>query len=365
MLSEDDTYRNLQKYLDEKTLGFPATESGSDIRLLKQLFSPEQARATMYLTHKLEPIALIYERANKEEFTIEELERVLYEAAGRGLILFQDVGGTKHFKNLPYLVGFYELQLNNLTPEFRAAAGSYDADGAFLPTFLGTKVPQMRTIPIQQSITPQHHVSNYDDIKTLVEESNGPIAIMECICRKKHELDGNPCRMTTRKETCMTFCSWAETVIEFGQGRQISKPEALEILRKNAEDGLVFQPSNTQFAEFICSCCGCCCGILSLQKSLPQPLNHWSSNYFAEVDPDICSGCETCNDVCQVTAMKFNEDERVSFVDRDRCIGCGNCVPACPDGAIALIRKESSVVPPRDYDALQEVIIRDREILGA
>ena len=360
MSSVDDVYRSLQEYLDEKTLGFPATESGSDIRLLKQLFTPEQARATMCLTHRLEPVDVIHARANHEEFTVEELERALYETAGRGLIVFQDVGGTRHFKNMPYLVGFYELQLDNLTPEFRAAAGAYAADEAFGPAFFGTEVPQMRTIPIQQSIIPEHHVSNYDDIKALVEESDGPIAIFECICRKQHELDGDPCRMTTRKETCMAFRSWAETVIEFRKGRQVSKPEALEILRKNAEDGLVFQPSNTQFAEFICSCCGCCCGMLGLQKALPQPLDHWTSNYFAEVDPDTCVGCETCIDVCQVGAMKFNEEDGVSFVDHNRCIGCGNCVPACPDGAIALVKKELEVVPPRSHEDLHGVIMESR-----
>lgn len=357
MESADVIYRNLRKYLDERTLGFPATESGSDIRLLKQLFSPEQAKATMCLTHKFEPMNLIYERANKEETTIEELERTLYETAGRGLIFLKDVDGTKYFKNIPYLIGFAEGQLNNLTPEYRAAAAAYAADGVFWPMFLATKVPQMRTIPINQSIVPEHHVSNYDDIKNLVEKSDGPIAIFECICRKGSELNGNPCQKTTRKETCMAFRSAAETYIEFNKGRQISKYEALEILRKNEEDGLVFQPSNTQVAEYICSCCGCCCGMLALQKALPQPLNHWASNYFAEVDPDICSGCETCVDACQVTAMKFNEDEGISYVDLDRCIGCGNCVPTCPDEAIKLLKKESEIAPPKDHDDLYEVIM--------
>ena len=97
-----------------------------------------------------------------------------------------------------------------------------------------------------------------------------------------------------------------------------------------------------------------------MQKSLPEPLKYWASNYFAEVDPDICSGCEICIDVCQVAAMKFNEDDRVSFVDLNRCIGCGNCVPACPDGAITLINRGSEVIPPKDHEALQEVIMRGK-----
>jgi len=361
MESVDNIYRNLQQYLDEKTVGFPAAESGSDIRLLKQLFTPEQAQATMYLTHKLEPISQIYERANKENITIEELESILYETAGRGLIFLKNMNGIRHFKNVPYLIGFFEGQIDDFTPEFRAAAGAYTADGVFGPAFLATKVSQMRTIPINQSLVPEHHVSNYDDITALVEKSDGPIAIFECICRKGSELNGNPCQQTTRTETCMAFSAFAETTLEFQKGRQISKSEALDILRQNEEDGLVFQPSNTQVAEYICSCCGCCCGMLAMQRALPQPLNHWASNYFAEVDPDVCNGCETCVDVCQVTAMKFNEDDGVSYVDLDRCIGCGNCIPACPDEAISLLKKDSEIAPPKDHDDLYEVIMTNKQ----
>jgi len=360
MESKEGIYRDLQKYLDEKTLGFPAAESGSDIRLLKVLFSPKQAKATMCLTHKFESIDQIYERANKDEMSIGELEANLYEAAKRGLVGYKKKDGKKYFKNRPYVVGFFEGQVDNLTPEFRSAHNAYLADGVLMPPFLGTKVPQMRTIPVQQSVTPEHLVSNYDEIKDIIEKSTGPIAILECICRKESEIDGNPCQKTSRKETCMAFGAWAASDVEFGRGRQITKEEALEILRKNEEDGLVFQPNNAQKPDFICSCCGCCCGILGIQKLLPRPLDFWASNYYAEVDPEICSGCETCVDACQVMAMKFNDDEAISYVDLDRCIGCGHCVSACPDEAIQLIKKEAEVVPPKTVDDLFEVIMTNK-----
>ncbi|MFW9874576.1 MAG: hypothetical protein ACFFG0_15835 [Candidatus Thorarchaeota archaeon] len=50
----DDVYHNLQIHLDIKTVGFPATKSGSDILLPKQLFRPDQAKMTMMLAYKYE-----------------------------------------------------------------------------------------------------------------------------------------------------------------------------------------------------------------------------------------------------------------------------------------------------------------------
>jgi Pyruvate/2-oxoacid:ferredoxin oxidoreductase delta subunit len=358
MEAEDKIYRDLQKYLNEKTLGFPAAESGADIRLLKTLFTPELAKATMTLTHKFESVAQIYERSNKEEFTIDELEDTLYEAAGKGLIHFRKRDGKKEFKNIPYLIGFVEGQLDNLTPEFRTASSEYGP--AFGPAFLSTKVAQMRIIPVEKSLTPEHTVSNYDEIKDLVAKAHGPIAILECICRKGSALNGNPCQKTSRKETCMGFEDIAETILEFGKGRQISKDEALDILRQNAEDGLVFQPSNAQEPEFICSCCGCCCGILNVQKIMPRPTDFWKSNFQAHVDPDACSGCETCIDTCQVNAMEFDDDQGVASVNLDRCVGCGLCVTTCPDEAIELIKKDIEIVPPRTTDDLYDTIMDNK-----
>lgn len=356
MAPVDNVYRKLQEHLHEETVGFPATETGSDIRLLELLFTPEHARATMCLTHKPEPIDVVHARANPEEFSLEALESALYEAARRGLIFFQDVDGTRHYKVIPYIVGFYETQVFNLTPEFRAASAAYMMDGGH--SF--ARVPAMRTIPIGQSIEPEHNVASFDDIRTLVEQADEPIVVFECVCRKNHELDGDPCRKTTLKESCMAFGAFAENFAEFSKGTQVSKSEALDILRQNEEDGLVFQPSNTQHAEYICSCCGCCCGQLGWQKAMPHPLEYWATNYFAEVDPDECSGCQVCVDVCQVNAMQFNEAENVSEVDLNRCIGCGNCAPSCLDEAITIIKKAPEIAPPRDFDDLQEVLMADR-----
>jgi heterodisulfide reductase subunit A len=56
---------------------------------------------------------------------------------------------------------------------------------------------------------------------------------------------------------------------------------------------------------------------------------------FAEVDPDLCSGCRMCNELCPYTAINYNPDESRSEVQSALCKACGTCVAACPSGAIA------------------------------
>ena len=171
---------------------------------------------------------------------------------------------------------------------------------------------------------------------TLLGQAEGPFAILECICRKKKALEGNPCRVTERKETCLALDNMAQSALMADIGREISRDDALAIIEQNQKDGLVLQPSNTEKVEFICSCCGCCCGMLSIQKSLPRPLDFWASNFHATVDRDACNGCGICQKRCQVGAVSVAAKKPPAVVDLDRCIGCGLCVPTCPQNAIAL-----------------------------
>jgi Na+-translocating ferredoxin:NAD+ oxidoreductase RNF subunit RnfB len=278
-----------------------------------------------------------------------------------GVIGRTEKEGTRHFYTLPLVVGMYEGRVKRLDREFLDDFGSYTKSPAFGLAMLGTGVPQMRTIPVEKSLSFTHHVTTYDQLEDVLAGSRGPFAVAECICRKAAGIRAKTCTKTARLETCMAIGDMATMVIDSNSGRAIEKAEALEIARLNQADGLVLQPSNTRKVDFVCACCGCCCGMLAIQKALPKPLEFWATNFSAAVDADLCTGCGACVERCQVDAVTIDETRGLAVLDLDRCIGCGNCVVTCPTGAVALMKKDRETVPPVDTEDLYETLMAHKK----
>ncbi|MFQ6076637.1 MAG: 4Fe-4S binding protein, partial [Candidatus Bathyarchaeia archaeon] len=57
---------------------------------------------------------------------------------------------------------------------------------------------------------------------------------------------------------------------------------------------------------------------------------------IVEVDESLCSGCKTCESLCEYGAIEVSETENVAKVTPAKCKGCGVCVSACPSKAIRL-----------------------------
>lgn len=360
MLNEDEVYRKLQQHLDSQAVAFPAAKSGAEIRLLKRLFTPDEARLAMHLGYKSRSLKQIYQTVKDSGMSLKAMENMLEKMMRNGLIELHEREGTRYYSNLPLIVGIYERQVKSITPELHEYFEAYMHDLNFVRPFLDTGMSQMRTIPVEKSIPFDRHITTYDDLTAIVTETNGPFAIHECICRKTASMKGNPCKKTSRIETCMSLDNWARIAVRTGMGREISKAEALEIIRKNEADGLVLQPSNTQKVEYICSCCGCCCGMLGLQKMLPRPVDYWSTTYYATIEPGDCTACGLCEERCQVNALKNDESLGSYNVNLDRCIGCGNCVASCTTGAITLVKKENAKAPPANSEDLFDTILAKR-----
>lgn len=360
MDTEEKIYRDLQKHLDKQPVGYPETKSGAEIRILKRLFTPEEARLAMNLTYKPSTAIQVYESAKGIEMSLREIEAMLDRMTRKGAIGYIEKEGISHFHTIPFIVGMFELQLYKLTPDFLADVEKFTADKAFGLEFLSSEVPQMRTIPVGKSIPVNHYVTTYDHLTDIISGTDGPIVMHQCICRKIAGMKGDPCKKTSRLETCTALGDMARNSIRMGKGRVVSKEEALDIAGKNESDGLVLQPSNTQKVDFVCACCGCCCGMLRVHKMLPKPINFWSSDYFASVNRDSCTNCGVCEERCQVNALCLDE-LGIPTINLDRCIGCGNCVSSCPSAAISLLKKDKSVVPPLDTQGLYDTIMANKK----
>jgi Pyruvate/2-oxoacid:ferredoxin oxidoreductase delta subunit len=356
MVQNEQVYIKLQKHLDNQAIGFPATRSGVELKILKHIFTPQDAEIACCLSYKFEPCETIYERADHLVDSPEELEKCLERIQKKGGIESKIKNGETHYCNAPLIVGMYEFQLDRLTPEFVKDFNEYTSGRNFGVAFLSTKLPQMRTIPVAKSIHPLHNVSTYDEVATLMQAAEEPFVIFECICRKKKSIEGKPCKKTDRKETCLAVGDMGRMALQSSQGREITRDEAMSIIERNQKQGMVLQPSNTEKAEFTCSCCGCCCGMLSVQKSLPKPLEFWASNFQAMADGATCEACGACEKRCQVGAVSVSEKKQAAVVDLNRCLGCGVCVPVCPTKSITLVKKPAEVRPPKTREDLNEII---------
>lgn len=360
-MSEADTniYRTLQLHLNAMPIGYPSTKSGVELRILEQIFSPEEAELTCHLDWKWKTLEEIWDTFGKSNIPFEQLEEKLDGIVKKGGVSFKINEGVKYYANAPIVVGMYEYQLSKLTPNLVKDFFHYIKE-AFGFEILSTRPNQLRTIPVERSIETLNNIATYESIRTIIENSKGPIGITDCICKKGADLIGRPCKLTDRREICMAVDWMAQLYIDQGWAREITREEALEVLRQNQEDGLILQVENTKDPMYFCGCCTCCCGMAAGLKRMRKPYEFIAANFLAEVDSESCIGCETCVGRCQMEAITVDDD--IAIVNADRCIGCGICVVSCPQDAIKLIKREKETIPPKDYQDLYSQILEEKNI---
>jgi NAD-dependent dihydropyrimidine dehydrogenase PreA subunit len=342
--AESNTYRKLQQHLDTLPIGFPATESGVEIRILKFLFSPMEAEIALNMRYIPEPIKKIYRRVKKLGITPDELEQILERMFINGGIRkarWKKEEGEDEilYQNSPLAVGMFEYQVNRITKEFYEDFEQY-MEEAFRNEFTSTKINQLRTIPVEKSVSPNHQIATYDELRKIFDAAE-QIAVSPCVCHQANEVLDKSCN--SMSERCFTVNDSALNAVSRGYGQYITKDEAFSIIEQAQEEGLVIQPGNAKRPSYICCCCSCC-DLLTNIKKLDHPGDLITSNYYAEVDSDKCIGCENCLERCKMEAIQM--ENNVALINTILCIGCGNCVVTCPEEAIELIKKEKESIPP-------------------
>lgn len=351
----DDVYRELAKVLDTLPSGFPATDSGIEIRILEKIFTPEEAELFCQLRLSYETPAQIAERTGR---ALDEVDALLTRMWEKGQIEGGGLGPARAFKMLPWVIGIWEMQVGRLDAELAQLGDEYYEH--FGPQLFGRGTRLTRTIPIEQDATPTQQALSYERVSGIIE-ANQSFAVEECVCRKQKRLLDEGCDHPL--EVCLGVASEPDAFENSPWGRPISKQEAYALMEKAEDAGLVHLTTNVEEGlSFICSCCGCCCVMLKAitQLGLTDVVN---ADFYCEVDADLCTSCGDCGDgICQVNAI--SEEGEAYRVDRRLCIGCGVCIDHCNDAAMRLVPKPAAERVARfaDEDAIQEELGRLRGV---
>jgi len=343
-------YLKLRQFLDDLPGGYPATESGVEIKILKKLFSTEQAELFVkMIPYPPEPPENIAERWGMG--VDEALEKVEVMAM-KGLCNRVRIGDAVRYMPMQFMVGIYEFQLNSLDRELCELMEEYFP--ALGEVWKSTKTKQLRIAPHAGAIDARQKVATYDMIRDQVGEKE-KIAVAPCICRQETELMGHPCERP--HEVCMMFDFGADYFVENGMAKRIDVDEAMKLLDLAEESGLVLSTTNAERIQTICMCCGCCCGVLRMLRKFDRPADHYDSSFQAKVDPEQCAACGTCEDRCQIDAITPGD---VYEVDEARCIGCGLCVTTCPEEAMSMVPRQQPNQPPKGMGQMLINIMKDR-----
>lgn len=353
MNTDESAYHDLQVHLDRMPIGFPATNSGVEIQILKHLFTPDEARIALELSMLFEPIKKIYHRLAKTGITLDVLKEKLDIMAKKGSIMFAERKGIRKYSNALPVIGMYEFQVDSLTKDFVSNFEEY-AEEQFFDELYRTGIGQLRTIPIEKAVIPEHPIATFDDIKALALKAPKPIAVANCICRQEQDILEHSCTKTDIRESCLIFGDSAKIYLNKGNAREITTEAMLELLQAAENSGLIFQPGNSKNPANICMCCGDCCGILRAIKRYPKPAELVTSSYSAIVNKEKCTGCKVCENRCHMDAVIVSN--RIASVNNDRCIGCGLCTSTCKMRAITLQLKTKAKAPPKDSMALYRII---------
>ncbi len=334
-----DIFRQLQEQLNQYSIGFPATDTGVEIKILQRLYTEEEASIYLNLSLQLEEPETI---ANRLDTDPTKMSSILNEMSIKGLIFRHRKENSVRYAAAPFVLGVYEYQLKHMDRDLALLIDDFFENNFF--ETLTDSIPLLRTIPVNQALDSSIEISPFADAREIMA-SKKTIAVADCICRvQKKQIDQNCDRPM---EACFMFGAGADYYVENALARYVSLEEALEILDRCEEAGLINQVASAINPSGMCNCCGDCCAAIIAVKKLPKPAEFVMNNYYAVVEKDLCQSCLSCLDRCQMDAISMDSDD-IAEINYDRCIGCGLCVTACPDEAMKLALKpeEDRQMPP-------------------
>ena len=192
------------------------------------------------------------------------------------------------------------------------------------------------TLPVNSSIEVDHRVFDLSEVERILLEANR-ITVQDCGCKTEN----NNC--DAAREVCIGLDEEADYSLEKGifNVREIEIDEALDVLRRSHDDGLVHMAyvfKDKDKPGLICSCCSCCCHTLGGLLRYGIHTEVLSSKLIALDDYERCIDCGECVSRCVFEARFMSLDKMV--YDVSKCMGCGLCVSICPTEAISMVSRD-------------------------
>jgi len=349
---EPKVYEELLKVMQSRRGPYAGLNIPEFFDLVMELFTPEEAEINNLLSKKPETLSHIAQKTQRDP---KELESILEAMADKGLCATFEKGGERVYQGLPFMPGILEYQFlsgRDTDRDRKLAQLIHDYKTAYVAARGVEKItfPTTRVIPVDKTIDAGNRIHTYDQVATYIQKYDS-IGVGSCYCRHAAKLRGEDTH-DMPMEVCMWFGDAADYMMERIGGRKVTKAEALALLDRAEDAGLIHMSRNTtEDIVFLCNCDRWHCEVVAHVLQQPKPGRVFNSGYQPKFDPDACAACETCVDRCPPEALSLGDNE-LPIVDLDRCFGCAVCAAGCPEGAIAMEAKPGFPAPPKDVREL-------------
>ncbi|MER2236133.1 MAG: FAD-dependent oxidoreductase, partial [Candidatus Limivicinus sp.] len=253
--------------------------------------------------------------AKKTGKSIEEVEKLAQHLAWIGVFRWtvdEETGENRYFMQI-FAPGIMEMLVNNQElldthPEVGRAFEEYtrirmQTMSPLIPNGYGL----MRVIPVESAIKDNPVATDHEKLSYYLNKYD-TFSVSPCSCRASRSSINDGCGHLA-EEMCVQMGKGAEHYIRTGRARQITREEALEIIERAEENGLMHDIPNIEEAgdsAAICNCCACACfGLrVGLMFGARDAIR---SNYVAEIDEAKCVACAQCVEVCPANALKLGQ----------------------------------------------------------
>ncbi len=283
------------------------TPDDPEYMLLECVVTDEMAEAALCLKFR-EPQSAV-EVAPVWGRSVEETEQILYKCSDVGAVVFNEEDGVNKYWLELWVPGHMEMVVNSHDnyKKFPQIGKAFDAYGKKKAPLAAGNFPigtgPMRTIPIESAIDGETRKVSYEEISGFLNSATR-FSVSDCSCRTAREVMGEGCGHL-KDDMCIQLDDAANYYIQSGKGREITREEAFEIIKKAEDNGLMHNIPNVEgpgHTHAICNCCGCGCFAVRNANMWRNP-DFIKSNYLAKVDIDKCVACGECVESCPTNSL--------------------------------------------------------------